>query len=169
MMTYDELIEKLMNMNWFSNVGQFSRVDESKISLPNFSAWDSATFSPDLDEKLASIAANMDWLPTTRDQIDPVNGNKLKNELKNIPNGKEMVMDAYKLAMKSLRNFDKSKFKSGSNDFSEAAKGSALYCVRMAAIESLICQPGFWSELLDLYSDGYWPCGVLHNKIIVVY
>jgi hypothetical protein len=78
-------------------------------------------------------------------------------------------MEAYKLAMKSLREFEKERLKSGPNDFSEVAKGAALYCVRMAAMESLTDKPGFWTELMYFYSEGYWPCGLLGDGALVVY
>lgn len=167
-MKYDELIEKLNRINWFSKVGQFDG-DERKTAIPSLAAWDSVEFSPELDKSIIRIVSNMDWLPTTRDQENPINGDALRKSLSSVKDGKKLVMDAYKLAMRSLREFDKEKFKSGSNDFSEAAKGAALYCVRMAAMEALISKPGFWTELFDSYSEGYWPCGILNDGTVVIY
>ena len=167
-MKYDELIDQLNTINWFSKVGQFDG-GERKIAIPDLTAWDSPEFSPNLDKNIAYIASNMDWLPTTRDQDDLINGDALKKALHSVPDGKNLVMSAYKLALKSLREFDKEKFKSGPNDFSEAAKGAALYCVRMTAMESLIGKPGFWSELFNFYSEGYWPCGMLDDGVLVIY
>ncbi len=78
-------------------------------------------------------------------------------------------MAACKMAMKSLHNIDSAGLKSGPNDFTEAAKGAALYCIRMSAIEVVLGKPGFWSELFHHYADGFWPCGILNNGVIVIY
>ncbi|MGY0218748.1 hypothetical protein ACWJJH_15385 [Endozoicomonadaceae bacterium StTr2] len=168
MMKYSELIERLDTINWFSNIGQFDS-DESKIAIPNLKAWDSSEFPSDLDKNVARIAASMDWLPSSKDQADPINVDALKIALQAVPDGKKLVLDAYKLAMKSLREFDKERLQSGPNDFSEAAKGAALYCVRMAAMESLTDKSGFWTDLIDSYAEGYWPCGLLSDGTVVVY
>jgi hypothetical protein len=167
-MKINKFIRVLSAVNWFSKVGEFEE-KQGMISIPNLEAWDSSEFRPGLDKKLAKIAAEMDWLPTTRDQIDPIYGDKLKLGLRAIPEGSKQVLMAYKLAMSSLRNIDKRSFISGPNDFTEAAKGAALYAVRMAAIESLMDKPGFWTDIFNCYSKGYWPCGLINSRIVVVY
>lgn len=167
-MKYSELIEKLNKINWFSKIGHFDG-DERRVAIPNLKAWDNGEFQPEIDKDVARIAANMNWLPSSRDQEDPINGDALKVALQSVPDGKKLVMDAYKLAMKSLREFDQERLKSGANNFSEAAKGSALFCVRMAAMEALTEKPGFWTELINSYAEGYWPCGLLGDGTLVVY
>ena len=167
-MNYKELINRLNTIDWFSKLGQFDG-GKKAVPIPNLKPWDNKEFSPKLDINIRKIASDMDWLPSTKEQEDPINGDKLKTLLQDVPNGKTQVMEAYKVAMKSLRGFETEKLKSGSNDFSQVAKGAALYGVRMAAMESLVGKLGFWSEMIDYYSQGYWPCGLLSDGRVVVY
>ncbi|NHZ45053.1 hypothetical protein [Massilia aquatica] len=82
---------------------------------------------------------------------------------------KPVILDVCKQAWASLRFAESMKLRSGPNDFTQAAIGAALYRVRMAALEVMADKAGFWCTLLRLYRHGYWPCGVLPDKTIVVY
>lgn len=165
----EELFFKLSKIKWFSASGNFHEVVGRK-PIRNLAAWDNDVFSKSIDAYHADIAAKMDWLPTSKDQVDPFNEDQLRNRLKEKggeASGK--VLEFCKIAMKSLRNVDRSKFISGPHDYSEAAIGGALYCSRMAVIEVVLEQPAIWNEIFDLYYVGYWPCGLLPGGDIVVY
>lgn len=138
--------------------------------ISGLAAWDSPVFPASTDTRHAEIAADMDWLPTNLDQDDPFNGNLLLDALQDAgAQTQALVMDVYKQTMKSLRTMNTSKLISGANDFSEAARGSALYCSRMAAIEAAIGKPAIWCTLLEIYVAGHWPCGRLPDGDIVIY
>ena len=167
-MKYSELMKILDNINWFTFVGNY-KSEGNKIAIHSLEAWDSAIFPSDMDDKLTRCASLMNWLPTSWEEVDPIYGHALLDSAHIVPDNKKLVMAAYKKAMKSLREFNKTQFKSGRNDFSLAAKGAALYCVKMTAIESLAGKPGLWTEIFKLYIDGYWPCGLMPNGELVVY
>ena len=168
-MNIDFIIFKIAEANWFSVVGTF-RDKKGMQSITSLAAWDSDIFSENLNARDTRIAAQMDWLPSSKNQIDPFYGDLLIekwNEVK--PDFEDKVMEIYKKTLYSLRAADISKLTSGPHNYFEVAKGSALYCSRMAAIEIAIDHPSIWNELIDLYIEGYWPCGLLPNGDIVVY
>ena len=139
---------------WFGALGSY-RAQPGQLALAGLHAWDSA---------------RMTWLPTSRDQPDPIHGEALLQLLKQ--NGapwREQVMANYKLALQSLRAVRDQTISSGPHDFTPAAIGAALYCVRMASLEILADQRGFWCKALALYRDGHWPCGLLHDGALVVF
>ncbi len=78
-------------------------------------------------------------------------------------------MQQYKLALQSLRAVPDKPLCLGRNDFTPAAIGAALYCVRMTSLEILAGHHGFWCEALELYRQGHWPCGRLPDGKLVVY
>lgn len=112
----------------------------------------------------------MDWLPSSRDQPDPVHGESLMRLLKagEISYHQE-VMTNYKLALHALRAVPDRSICSGPHDFTPAAIGAALYCVRMASLEMLAGRSGFWLAALEIYRAGHWPCGLLPDGTLVVY
>ena len=148
------MIDRLEDINWFSALGTF-QARPGQIALPNLDAWDSA---------------RMAWLPTSRDQPDPVHGNALTDLLKQagiayLPE----VMANYKLALHSLRSVPDRLISVAAHDYTPAAIGAALYCVRMASLEMLAQRQGFWCDALHLYRDGHWPCGRLADGALMVY
>lgn len=168
-MKIDEVKEMVIHANWFALIGSY-QAWQGKLSISHLHAWDSEVFDTTIDSEHVHIAKNMDWLPTSRDQDDPIYGAYLIQELKCIePEARAKVMDVYKMAMRSLRNVHNVRLVSGPNNFTNAAIGAALYCSKMAAIEAVICKQGEWCDLLRFYSDGYWPCGRMPNGDIVVY
>ncbi|CZF86826.1 hypothetical protein [Grimontia marina] len=167
-MTYEELITKIDNTSWFTKSGSYCS-SGNNIGIQNLRAWDNSTFEDSLSPELKKIASSMDWLPSSRDQKDPFHGQELTKRVAAIEGGKTKVMAAYKAASKKLSGYDKSKFVSGPHDYSIAAKNAALYCVRMAAMECLSDSQGIWVEVFKVYSQGFWPCGVLPDKKLVVY
>ena len=148
------MMEILDGIQWFSAVGRY-QAQPGQAALPDLNAWDSA---------------GMDWLPTSRDQPDPVHGDALIQLLKQreIPYLPE-VMSNYKLALHALRAVPEQYMCMGAHDFTPAAIGAALYCVRMASLEILAERRGFWWGALALYRDGHWPCGRLADGNLVVY
>jgi len=168
-MTLEEIALKISTIKWFSNVGAFpGRAGMQPIS--DLSAWSELIFAAGIDTRHAIIAADMDWLPTDRSQDDPFNGRVLFDALQEAEaQTQALVKDLYRQTTKSLRTMDSSKLTSGAHDFSEAARGGALYCSRMAAIETAIGKPARWLDLLEIYGAGHWPCGRLPNGDIVVY
>lgn len=168
-MNINEMISEIKKAKWFSEVGSYPG-GGGKRPIRSLAAWDSNVFAEGIDAHHAEIAAQMDWLPTTRDQSDPFHGESLRNELQEAgPEAKAKVMEAYKQAMKSLGTVEASKLASGQNNFSEAATGAALYCSRMAAMEVVTGKPAIWCDLFEVYCAGYWPCGILPSGDVVVY
>ena len=67
----DRIRHAVVNAQWFSALGSY-QPSEGQIALPNLSAWDRPRFPAELDTSLAKIASDMDWLPSSRDQPDPI-------------------------------------------------------------------------------------------------
>ena len=156
-------------VNWFSQVGTYPG-GAGRQAIQSLLAWDAEHVGAQVDARHAEIAVHMDWLPTGYDQDDPFLGGLLTQKLKGAGSTNQtQVMDACKQAMRALRQLDASGLVSGPHDYSQAARGAALYAVRMAAIETVLSMPGIWSQLLSLYLMGYWPCGRLPNGDVVVY
>lgn len=168
-MNIEEIRAAIIQANWFESVGQYTECD-GRLALKDLSAWDSLTFASNIDSFHAKVASQMDWLPSSRDSQDPIHFKKLIEKLDRWGvQYREVSMEVYKVALQSLRSVDNQKLRSGPNDFTEAAKGAALYCVRMAALEALANEPGFWLTALQLYCAGYWPCGLMPGNKLVVY
>ncbi|QSI29787.1 hypothetical protein GNX71_09410 [Variovorax sp. RKNM96] len=165
----ENLKEKIKSANWFAAIGTYPG-GVGKRSIKNLHAWDETIFKVGLDQEHAAIAEEMDWLPSTKDEIDPFYGDSLRHalDLKN-SNYKEDLKEVYSIALKSLRHIEESKLISGPHNYVEVAKGAALYCSRMAAVEVVVGRPGVWCDLLDIYCQGYWPCGRLKNGTLIVY
>lgn len=106
-----------------------------------------------------------DWLPSSRDEMNPYPVVLAEKEL---ALARELTTQAYKAALKSLRNIDTQLLCDGVHDYTEAFKGSALYCVRQAAKECIAEQPGQWTAILWYFQNGKWPCGVKENGELVV-
>jgi len=168
-MTIDDIKVEIEHAKWFSRLGIYS-APPGHLALSDLHAWDNATFDSSIDERSAAIASEMDWLPSSRDKDDPIHGKRLTQYPEEAGiNFKDVTLDLHKQTLKSLRSVDGMKICSGPNDFSQAAIGAALYCVRMTALEVMADQTGFWCSLLRIYVKGNWPCGVLVDKTLVVY
>lgn len=168
-MNLDDLKREIECAKWFSLIGSYVAA-EGYWALRDLHAWDRIKFASNVNEKDAQVATEMDWLPSSKDEEDPVHGRRLTEFLEE--NGvkfKPVILDIYKQALTSLRSVESMRLRSGSNDFSQAAVGAALYCVRMAVLEVMANKEGFWCALLRLYRHGYWPCGLLPDKTVVVY
>lgn len=167
-MTIEHIHQLVVQAKWFTALGTFQQ-QQGRLPIRHLSAWNENVFNPSIDAYHSDIASTMDWLPSSMDQADPFYTDQLILELQQ--QGAELrsqVMSIYKVAMSGLRHTDHPLLHTNKHHFIEAAKGAALYCVRMAAIEAACDRPGIWSELLHLYVAGHWPCGVLPNDEITV-
>ncbi|WP_152662823.1 hypothetical protein [Halomonas sp. HG01] len=102
---------------------------------------------------------NWEWLPSSRDQNNPFPIDILdkSKELE-----KSLASISYKAALISLRKVgpENSLLLDSPHNYTETFKGAALYCVRLAAKEYASGQKGKWSEILEIYRKGRWPCGI---------
>ena len=133
----------LGSVNWFGAVGSY-RARSGQLALADLQAWAGSGLAGDTQIQPSTIASSMAWLPSSRDQRDPIHGASLVQLLKQ--NGapwQQQVMQQYKLALQSLRAVPDKTLCSGRNDFTPAAIGAALYCVRMASLEILAGRRGF--------------------------
>ncbi len=167
-MTIDELEVDIKSAKWFSKLGQFPG-SPKMVSIANLAAWSDENVYGDSDP----IADEMNWLPTTMDARDPIHGNDLVESLKTRGSTEDatlVVKDIYRTALVSLRKATQNPLlKVGRHDFTKAARGAALYAIQHAAMEILAeSRISFWSELIPLYRDGFWPCGLVSEQMIVV-
>ncbi len=100
-----------------------------------------------------------EWLPSSRDQNNPFPIG-IPDEDKELV--KMLASKSYKAALISLRKVGSENplLLDSPHDYTEAFKGAALYCVRLAAKEYASGQKGKWSEILEIYRKGKWPCGI---------
>lgn len=168
-MTIEELELLLQNTSWFEHLGEHMEEDQKFVRIRSLAPWGS---SPTEDERLEEVADQMDWLPSSRDQDDPIHGRSLEECAEQLGKKEEFSrrsLDIYRETLTSLRRFSgHTALKVGPHDFSEAARGAALYAARRAAYEVLLGNCGFWCFVMSLYSQGHWPCGILPNRTVVV-
>jgi hypothetical protein len=157
-----------MEAPWFSNLGK-PDVASEYVRIPTLAPWANQQTG---DESLERISEQMDWLPSSREQVDPIHGHSLEERSAALGKKQEFSQQSlavYKTTLTALRKFEgHSALKVGPQDFTEAARAAALFAVRRAAYEVLIGEPGFWCRLMTVYRAGHWPCGILPNKQIVV-
>jgi hypothetical protein len=78
-------------------------------------------------------------------------------------------MDAARVTYASmLPAHEPPQLKIGPVDFSNAARGAAVYAMRMAASEIVTEREGFWTALVPLYAEGFWPYGRLSSGDVAV-
>lgn len=151
-MTLSELEDGLRSAQLFSACGQF-RSEPGAIRL--------------------QLAIDWDWLPTSRDQPDPIHGLKQLDQLDAAGLGPERraaelsLVKAVLAGQRSVKNYPV--LIEGPDDYAQAALAGAQFAARMAARELLLEQPGFWVKVVTLYIAGFWPCGILPNQDLVIY
>lgn len=167
-MTFEELCELSKEAAWFSRLGE-PDVPSDHFRIPDLAPW--ANMESD-DGSCEENIDQMEWLPSSREQDDPVYGHSLEQRGEALGIMQELSQESlkvYKIALTALRRCDgHAALKAGPHDFTESARGAALFAVRRAAYEVLLGEPGFWCSLMKLYYAGHWPCGILPNKQIVV-
>lgn len=167
-MTLEELCALAKQATWFSKLGE-PDVGSEYVRIPMLAPWANQQTG---DVALEQIADQMDWLPSSREQDDPIHGRFLEQRSEALDKKQEFSqksLEVYKTTLTALRRFDgHPTLKVGPHDFTEAARGAALFAVRRAAYEILLGEPGFWCRLMKVYHAGHWPCGILPNKQVVV-
>ena len=156
-MILDELNSLIRTATWFSNLGE-PDVPREFIRIPSLAGDD--------------ISHQMDWLPTSRGQDDPIHGHSLEQRAEVTGKKQEFwqqSLEVYQTTLVMLRKFEGNPIlKVGPNDFTEAARGAALFAARRAALEVLLGERGLWYRIMNVYHAGHWPCGILPNNRIVV-
>lgn len=167
-MTIEELQLLIENTVWFEHLAE-PATPNGFVHIASLNPWANI---PTGDDRLEEIADQMDWLPSSRDQDDPIHGRSLEERSDQLGKKQEhsrQSLETYKAALSSLRKFDgHAAFKAGPHDFTEAARGAAVYAARRAAYEVLLDDCGFWCSVMNIYSEGRWPCGILPSGEVVV-
>jgi len=167
-MTFDELKSMISEISWFHRLAEPDLHGEF-VQIRTLAAWSGGTTE---DQELKRIADQMKWLPSSRDQDDPILGRTLEDRAEQAGRKGEisrLSLDIYKTALSALSRFSGNpSLKTGAHDFTEAARGAALFASRRAAYEVLLGEPGFWCGLMKIYQTGHWPCGILRNGQVVV-
>ncbi len=168
MPTIEHLKSGVTDARWFSRLGAFAAVP-GFVRIRSLDSW-ADTDAADDDARIADF---MEWLPTQIGAEDPIHHGELAAHVEKLGCA-EVAMsigrEMYKLTLQSLRGMCRhSLLVAGSHDFTNAARGAALYTVRQAAMEIVAeVQTPFWSRLVPLYTEGHWPCGVMPNGEVVV-
>lgn len=168
-MTLEELETLIQTARWFEHLGE-PLANEGIVQIPTLAPW--ASLPTDNDE-LERVADQMEWLPSSRDQDDPIHGTSM--EERSAQRGKKdeysrRSLEIYNRALVSLRGFDgHSALRIGPHDFTEAARGAAIFASRRAVYEILLSECGFWCSVMNFYGQGHWPCGILPNEVVVVF
>ena len=141
-MTIDDLHSLIDSASWFTRLG----------TAPNGCS-------------LASSNEDWDWLPTSRDQSDPLHVPSLD------PVDTAIELAAVKRSMVSLRSVPDAvpELLDGPHDYTNAATGAIHFAVRMAAREITSGNPARWCEIVRLYNGGSWPCGLADDGGIIVW
>jgi hypothetical protein len=142
-----ELIEIIDNAPWFSKIKPINEV------LNTVECWE--------------------WLPTSRDQVDPIHGNRMKvraTELIGDSERRKIEMSVVQAAIKAMQNSpaNLAALISGPDNYIESAKAAAVFATRMASREIILSEPGFWCNVIHEYSKGFWPCGVNEKGELIV-
>ncbi len=158
-MNLPQLVELISAADWFAEISKYPGTDDY-LAITNLIA-------PEVSEP-------WNWLPTSRDESDPLHPSSLMAVAKQEGNegaAKEAALLVYKAALVSLRSVreDDLRFVFGPHNFANAAKGGALYAARQSAIEIVTSQASDWCSLIALYAQGYWPCGYTRSHRILVY
>ncbi len=166
-MTLDELEVLIRSTHWFQRLGE-PLANSEIVRISTLLPWTSRCAD---DDEMCRIADSMEWLPSSPDQPDPIQGKSLENLVVNLSRGRDLSRRAghvYQSALASLRGFvGHPLLRYGPHDFTEVARGAAIYAARRAAIEILLSECGFWCVVMTLYGQGHWPCGILKNRKLV--
>jgi len=76
-----------------------------------------------------------------RDEPDPIHGDDLKTRIRAMGKGEELLRQSRtmsQIVLRALRDFDRPLLKVGAVDFTESARGAALYAVRHATYEVML-------------------------------
>lgn len=168
-MTLKELETLIHSTRWFEHLGE-PLLNGGFVHIRTLAPWANLHTG---DKELETIADQMDWLPSSRDQDDPIHGTSMEDRSSQLCKTEEYsrrTLDIYKITLASLRKFNEHPaLKVGPHDFTEAARGAALFASRRAAYEILLSDCGFWCTAMSFYKRGHWPCGILKGGTLVVF
>ncbi len=154
-MSLDTLKTQIARAAWFSRCGQFPG-ELDAVSLATVSGTD-----------------DWDWLPTSCEQVDPIHGDRLVNELDGAGNQRTrraLELEISKRVLTALHSVPDRlpALTDGPHDFTTAAKSGAVFAARMAVRELMIAHPATWCRVIDLFVAGYWPCGWSKKRAVIV-
>lgn len=141
-MTLNELHSIIADATWFSRLGE---ARENCV--------------------LASSSEDWQWLPTSREQADPIHGDRL------MVRRASDELTVVKLTLASLRSVPDSvpELRSGPHDYTHAARGGVQLAARFATREIANDVDGFWCDVSRLMTRGSWPCGLTGDLRVVVW
>lgn len=168
-MTRAQLESLAKSDGWFCRMGSY-QPKTGHLAVPSLRAW--ADLEGTTPEE-ARIAKEMAWLPSSREQEDPFHGQTLALRAKELGLEAEMrtfALTIYKQVLACIPAAPApNNLRAGPHDFTQAARGAAAYAFRSAAKEVTICEPSHWCGITELYGVGFWPCGLLGGKTLVVF
>ena len=158
-MTLEELKQRTEEANWFTNLGTYPGSENTTV-IKSLDA-------PDVPDA-------WDWLPTTNEEPDPIHVPSLATIAKQqsvYSDYSKIVLENNKITLVSLRKMDENNplLRIGAINGVNAARGVALYAIRMAFGEIILKKQGFWCSLLPYYFNGYWPCGLTDDNKLVIF
>lgn len=167
-MTLDELEKLIETAHWFEHLGEPLASGEF-VQISTLVPWANHQTG---DSESGHVIDLMEWLPSSREQDDPIHGKSMEDRLLQHDKKEEYAqrcLNVCKMTLVSLRSFDVHRaLKAGPYDFTDAARGAALFAARRAAYEILLSECGFWCVAMGLYQQGHWPCGILATGKVVV-
>jgi hypothetical protein len=167
-MTLEELTTLIKDAPWFQRLTERD-IGDVYVQISSLAPRANV---PTGDEALERLADQMDWLPSSRDQADPIHGQSLEQRAESLGKKEEYSQRSLKVckaALSAMRAFPEHPvLRSGPHDFTETARGAATYAARRAAYEILLGAAGFWCNLIRVYHAGHWPCGILPDGQVVV-
>jgi hypothetical protein len=175
-----EMKSLVQSARWFSNLGHAVPL-AGIIAVTDVEQWKAYSYGharaefglPEQEDALDVFPfRDMEWLPTTQEQADPIHGSHLTTLAREQGSEEEFRaarLDVFRLAQRSLREVPTSPLlKLEHADYSEAARGAALFACRMAASEVVVKQSGFWCAVIPLYHQGHWVMGITPGRDLVV-
>ena len=154
-MTLTTLHALIPKIQWFTQLGRFQATART------------------LAISSVDVAGEWDWLPTSHTQPDPIHGDALIRLAEETACGAQRCTEELavaKLASVSLQTVPcpHPQLVRGASDYTQAARGSGVFAVRMAARELVVERVGFWCGIIAYYEQGHWPCGVTEDRKVVV-
>ena len=169
-LTLDDLKTQITSAAWFTRLGQFPG-GPGTVALPNLNAWAADALDNPLNP--SQISENMIWLPSSRDQTDPIHGNTLRGEALRLAREQDLrqgTLEVYTVTLSSLRRMHREYplLQVGPVNYAPVAEGAALFAAWQAAAAIIVGMQSFYCSLIPLYAAGYWPCGITRRKDLVV-
>ena len=158
--TLEDLRQRIEEADWFTSLGTCPEAENIFV----ISTLQELRVSPEA----------WDWLPTDNGMSDPVHMPSLADIAKQqgvYSDYLRLTTEYYKLTLVSLRKMDENNplFRVGPVNNAPAARGGALYALRMAVGEIVLGRQGFWCSLLSYYFNGCRPCGLTESRKLVIF